>query len=102
MNKNSVHVPISKIEWLMLFRKIITVFSPNHTNSKTLTYRLLKQLAHVITSTFQTVSEHFRCRLIFKLFRYYLLPSLSAVADREVDIQAIIFVNIFLYSENTG
>lgn len=73
---------VSKIKWLMLFRKIITVFSPNHTISKTLTSILLKQSMHITTNMFQTVSVHSRCRFIFRLFGYCLLPSLSE-GDRQ-------------------
>jgi len=86
----------------MLFRQIITVFPPNHTNSKTLTSKTIKTVCahnnqHVSNGqrTF-SLSTYFQASDII-CFPHYLLGT-----DRKVDIQAIIFVNIFLYSENTG
>jgi hypothetical protein len=50
------HFSITKINWLMLFKEIIAVYSENHTIpvnvvcGKMQSYRLLKQVSHVVTT----------------------------------------------------
>jgi hypothetical protein len=48
--KETPHSTITKINWLTLFKEIITVYSENHKNEyKMKSSWLLKQVEHVVT-----------------------------------------------------
>jgi len=52
--KRTPHFTITKINWIMLFKAVIAVYSENHTspiNTKWKRYRILKQLGHTATTS---------------------------------------------------
>jgi hypothetical protein len=51
-SKRTPHFTITKINWLMLFKEIIAVYSENHKNNKYTIqhYWLSKQVIHIVTA----------------------------------------------------
>jgi hypothetical protein len=58
-SKKTPYFTITKINWLMLFKEIIAVYSENHTNTQTQTpdLLLLKQVVHTFTARLWRVME---------------------------------------------
>jgi hypothetical protein len=51
-SKRTPHFTITKVNWLMLFKEIIAVYSDDHTepvNTELKSYLMLKRLVHIAT-----------------------------------------------------